>query len=73
MEAGAKVRTLIKVSKIFQLQNPPSGFRIGTLKDSSFEKFFQGTDDPTLSRIWQHMKHNSVKDFAEAIKQMNSG
>ena len=26
-----------------------------------------------ISRIWQHMKHNSVKNFSEAIKQMNAG
>ncbi|XP_028404763.1 glutamate receptor ionotropic, NMDA 1-like [Dendronephthya gigantea] len=55
-----------------KLQNPPSGFRIATVDDSSFERFFHDTDDPVLSRVWKHMKPNNVKHFEDAIRQMNS-
>ncbi|XP_028404593.1 glutamate receptor ionotropic, NMDA 1-like isoform X1 [Dendronephthya gigantea] len=55
-----------------KLQNPPSGFRIATVDDSSLERSFQVTEDPVLRRVWKYMKPNNVKHFDDAIKQLNS-
>ncbi|EDO37276.1 predicted protein, partial [Nematostella vectensis] len=56
-----------------RLQNPQPGFKMATVRDTSMEKVFKGSTDPTFARIWRQMKPHAVNSFSDGVQKVING
>lgn len=63
----------IDLTSIFQLKNPTTAFKFGTVAATSIETFFREAPDPVFQRMNLFMKNYNVKTTKEGIQNVLDG